>query len=133
MNTVKHGNAGPENYLWPGPKTIRDANGIVQLAVRWSNALQKGWRGLGGAVDSSYVLAQYAPDGAISFKSKPDSGLATGSTLLPTVSGVRATTTALKKAYFDNTFLPIDPVPIFDPATLQFRVLSKDVRAFSTD
>ena len=36
MNTVKHGNAGPENYLWPGPKTIKDANGIVQLAVRWS-------------------------------------------------------------------------------------------------
>jgi hypothetical protein len=132
MNTVKHGNAGPENYLWPGPKTIKDANGIVQLAVRWSNALQKGWRGL-NTVDASYVLAQYAPDGAISFKSKPNSGLATGSTLLPTVSGIRYTTTALRKTYFEDIFLPSNPVPIFDPATLQFRVLSKDVRAFSTD
>lgn len=112
-----------ENYLWPGPTVIRSADDVVCLALRWRSALIKSWT---GGINSKYVLAQYAPDGAVSFKNKPGSGFSTGSQLLPTVSGSLLNDNADRKNYFDNTFLPGQPTPNY-VGPFEIRQLSKDV------
>lgn len=125
MTTNKLKNAGPTNPLWPGPKTIKTADDIVQLALRWKNALEASWAA--NPDDATIINTQYAPDGAVAYKSQSNSGFSTGSTLLATVDGNILDTAAERAAYFTNTFLPGQPVPLFDQP-LQFRMLSKDVR-----
>lgn len=121
-------NAGPTNYLWPGPAQVKSASNIVDLALRWKNALEKGYAN--GVIDPKYVVAQYACDPSnVAYKTfKSDSGLATGAQLLPTVSPILTDTCAKLSTYFKDVFLPKGPVPIFKGEELKFRVLAKDVR-----
>jgi hypothetical protein len=97
---------------------------VENLAKRWANALLSGWEDgyTADKINPSNVLAQYAPDGAVSFRSKSGSGLATGSQLLATLENDPLTTNALRKGYFDS-FLLKGPTPTF--TAIQYRQLSK--------
>jgi hypothetical protein len=133
MMNNKHKNAGPTDPLWGGPRVIKSADDVKKLAERWANALLSGWKDISpltaATAKPANVLAQYAPDGAVSFRSKPGSGLATGSQLLATLEQVPLTTNALRKGYFE-TFLTKKPEPTL--GQMQYRVLSKaSVRCMS--
>jgi hypothetical protein len=120
----KHTNTGPTDPLWNGPKVIKSKTDVENLAKRWASALLSGWEDgyTADKINPANVLAQYAPDGAMSFRSKSGSGLATGSQLLATLENDPLTTNALRKGYFD-TFLLKGPTPTLK--AIEYRQLSK--------
>ena len=123
-NSIK--NAGPSNPLWPGPRVIKAPADVEALAERWRLALLDGWQAPASPLNPipGPVLAQYAPDGLAAYKSK--GSFNKGSVLLPTLSGTILDTDALRKTYFQDTFLPTSPNPDFvGPFVIQ--QLSKDV------
>jgi hypothetical protein len=104
---------------------IETSADVKALADRWKNALVSGWNPPNSvsSVDSTAVLAQYAPDYLASFKTKPNSGLGLGSQLLATLSPTPLTTDDLRADYFQD-FLATGPTPFFNK-TMIYRKLSK--------
>ena len=126
LNKNKTGGvANPSNPYWTGPKVIKTSADVMALAERWKNALVSGWNPPNNesSVDSTAVLAQYAPDYLASFKTKTNSGLGLGSQLLATLDPTPLTTDDLRAGYFQD-FLADGPTPFFDP-TMIYRKLSK--------
>jgi hypothetical protein len=92
-----------------GPiKVVKNEDDVYALASRWAASLKAGWDTEDGELDTSFILGEYAPDGAVTLLTSKG-GFDTGSQLLPTVSNIPATTNDLRKAYFEK-FLLNEPV-----------------------
>ena len=91
-------------------KVVKNKDDVLALANRWATSLLAGWNNATDVVNPAAVLAEYAPDGAVTVHSSKG-GFATGSQLLATVEATPLNTNALRMAYF-NKFLANKPVRI---------------------